>query len=311
MNDNTKGIFFASITTFLWGILAIGQKVMLDYADPFTIVGSRFFVAFSILLIYFLLYNRKELVSLKKPPFLIIIAGIALGINYIGCLKGLEYTTPGNVQILMQTSPLILLVVSFLFFKENISRTQLVGIIIVVLGLVIFYNDQLQAFANNKDAYNIGILFVMMAAIAWVFYAIIQKVLVKKYHPQLLNMIMYLVPLLGVLPFVDFTVFAKLNLWQTILLIALGLNTLVAYGSLSVAFKYTQANKVSLIITIAPVITVVCMSIISIMEVTWIEHEILSLESSIGAAIIVLGVMTTKFSIKSKKLSKLFIRKNR
>lgn len=312
MNENTKGILYASLTSLLWGFLAIGQKVMLDYADPYTIVCSRFFIAFIILLVYFIIQKPQELKILKRPPFLIIIAGIAVGINYVGSLKGLDYTTPGNLQILIQTSPLMLLLVSILLFKEKVTKTQIFGFFLVVIGLAVFYRNQLIAFANNEEAYNIGIIYIFIAAVAWVFYAIIQKILVKKYHAQLLNMIMYFIPMAALLPFVDYSTFARLELWQLILLICLGLNTLIAYGSISLAFKYTQANKVSIIITFAPVITVITMTILTLLNVTWIKGEILSLESSIGAAFIILGIMSTKFNFNTKNLLRLVMnRKNR
>ena len=53
----------------------------------------------------------------------------------------------------------------------------------------------------------------------------------------------------------------------------LGLNTLFAYGLLSLAIQYMEANKVSVIIILNPILTFVLMAIISHTGATWISHE--------------------------------------
>ncbi len=67
------------------------------------------------------------------------------------------------------------------------------------------------------------------------------------------------------------------------LLIYLGLNTVLAYGSLALAIKLTEATRVSVIITLNPIITFVTMAILTRMEVSWIEPESFSMLSFSGS----------------------------
>ena len=89
-----------------------------------------------------------------------------------------------------------------------------------------------------------------------------------------------------------------------VLLIYLGLNTVLAYGSLAMAIKLTEATRVSVIITLNPIITFVTMAILSRMQVSWIEPETFSLISILGA-LSVLGGAILVISAGWKRRSKI------
>jgi drug/metabolite transporter (DMT)-like permease len=76
-----------------------------------------------------------------------------------------------------------------------------------------------------------------------------------------------------------------------ILLLYLGLNTVLAYGSLALAIKFTEATRVSVIITLNPIITFVTMAILTRMKVPWIEAESFSLMSVLGALTVLGGAI--------------------
>ena len=69
------------------------------------------------------------------------------------------------------------------------------------------------------------------------------------------------------------------------------MNTLIAYSSLAMALRYTEANKVSIIILLNPVITFIVMGILSKLDVSWINSERFSVYSLAGAAIVFTGAI--------------------
>jgi drug/metabolite transporter (DMT)-like permease len=69
------------------------------------------------------------------------------------------------------------------------------------------------------------------------------------------------------------------------------MNTVLAYGSLAMAIKLTEATRVSVIITLNPIITFVTMTILSRMKVSWIEPESFSLLSITGALSVLGGAI--------------------
>lgn len=300
MTNNLKGILSASITALLWGFLAILMKVSLTYIGPLEIAWFRFTLAATVLLTYFLIVKPKSLAIIKSFPFILFIAAVCLGFNYVGYIYGLHYTSPSTAQIVIQIGPILLALSGIIFFKEKVNKYQLLGFTIATIGLILFYYNQLSLFVS-VDTFNKGFLWIGFAAISWAVYAILQKKLVARYDPQLLNLFIYLIPAIMLIPTVDYSGFNGLNTSQWILLVFLGLNTLFAYGFLALAFKYTQAYKVSIIITLNPIITLVIMTIIYHIGASWIEGEQLSFISAIGALLLLTGaVIAVFFSYKNK-----------
>ena len=273
MSDNLKGILFAILTALLWGFLAIALKVAVEFVDPFTIVWFRFTLAFAILALIISIKKPSFFSIFRKPPLTLIIAALFLGINYLGFLQGIHYTTPGNAQVVMQIGPIMLALVGIIIYGERLSAQQITGFAIAGVGLFFFYREQINNLIGNKEIYNQGMLWILLGASSWVIYATLQKKLVKNYAPQQLNLVIYLLPALGYLPLVNFNTFNNLTFPLWLLLIFLALNTLIAYGALAEALKYTEANKISIIITCNPIITIIAMMALEAMAVSWIEPE--------------------------------------
>jgi len=291
MTTRNKGILYAVSAALIWGFLAISLKVSLDYVPPMTIVWIRFTVAFIALWTILFIKNRSALKVVSKPPVYGIIAAIALAGNYAGYIKGLELTSPSNAQIIIQLAPLLLIVVGLIVYKEKINLLQGLGFIVAITGFGLFYRDQLEQLLGSPDSYNLGITWVIGAALAWVVFASLQKGLVQRYHAQGLNLLIYLVPSILMIPLVDFEVLSSLSLPLWGLMIFLGINTLLAYGAIAEAFRFIPANKVGIIVTLNPLITIVTMSLLSTLGVTWIEPEKISIYGFLGAALILSGVI--------------------
>jgi len=115
--------------------------------------------------------------------------------------------------------------------------------------------------------------------------------LVKTYPPNQLNLFVYGFCALALLPLVKFSNLAGMPPANWYLLIYLGLNTVLAYGSLALAIKFTEATRVSVIITLNPIITFITMGILTRMGVKWIEPESFSLLSFIGALTVLGGAI--------------------
>ncbi len=291
MQNQAKGVLYAVITAVLWGILAVALKVAGDEVEAPTIVWFRFSLAFLPLLAWHIIKKPRELRILYKPPVILVIASITLAYNYIGFMWGVNYTTPSNAQLFIQTGPILLTFAGVIFFKEVISKRQLVGFIITFFGFYLFYNQQISALTSGENLYMKGVLLTLSGAIAWTVYAVLQKKLVVHFSSLTLNLFLFGLPTLLYLPFVKFSDLAHLSPVMWAIMIFLGMNTLIAYTTLSVSLKYLEAGKVSIIIILNPLITFVIMAILTNMEVTWIKGENFTLLSVIGAVIVIAGAI--------------------
>ena len=292
MPNQLKGVLFASLTALLWGFLAIALKVATQQFPVITIVWFRFVFAFLILFLYYFISDKSKLKILVRPPLFLVLAGIGLAVNYFGYARGIQFTSPTTAQVVIQLGPITLGLVGFLIFNEKIEKLQIIGFAVAFIGLAFFYLNQVTGLIESKlSLFNTGFLWIIGAALAWVIYASFQKVLVKTYETQLLNLFIFGLPALVYAPFVDFNQLFMSSLSQWLLLIFLGLNTLVAYGSLAFAFKYADVNKVSVIITLNPIITFIAMSVLYQWQVSWIETQRMDILTWAGAIMVIAGAI--------------------
>jgi drug/metabolite transporter (DMT)-like permease len=228
---------------------------------------------------------------LLKPPLVLIIATLCLSWNYISFMMGIHYTTPSNAQLFIQTGPILLAIAGIIFFGEKINWLQKIGFIVALIGMAFFYRDQLLAFFDEQKDYNLGVAFTLTSAVAWASYAVLQKKLVGKYDIQSLNLFIFGLPVILYFPFVHFATLQNQSWITWLLLLFVGLNTLFSYTTLSIALKNTEANKVSIIIILNPIITFITMGILTHLNVSWIEHERFSAITIAGAFLVIAGAI--------------------
>ncbi|WP_439181941.1 DMT family transporter [Carboxylicivirga taeanensis] len=297
-----KGILLATTTAVLWGILGIALKVALNYFDPYTIVWFRFFVASLALITYYTFKKPSMLSVYRRPPLMMVAGAILLAGNYIGYMQGVNYAGPAVTQIIIQTGPVILGIIGFTVFKEQLTLTRAIGFIIATIGFIGFYFQQLNELMSQKEALNSGVLWTLGAAVSWSGYAFFNKQLVLKYHPQQINLIIFGLPAILFLPLVQFDLLLQsYDWWIWALMVALGLNTVVAYGTLSAAFKYTEANKISIIIIMNPVITFLALEVLIALDIQWFSMAKVSPMAYLGALLVLGGTVLAIGLSRTKK----------
>ncbi len=307
MTDSAKGLLLAGAAALMWGLLAIALKAALNFVDSYTIVWWRFAASFFFLFGFFIIKRPRSLVILKKPPPLLLLAGFLLGINFIGFMQGINYAGPAVSQVIIQAGAITLALVGFVFFKESITALKTAGFLLALAGFIFFYYYQLKGVEVGGTGLKTGILWTLLGAWSWTGYAILNKILVRKVEPSQVNLILYGLPMLMFLPFANFSsLFAPHSFGVWMLLVFLALNTIVAYGSLSKALKFTEANKISIIITLNPIITFVLLEILLWLNVHWFDSPPMAPLAYIGAvmvlggAILAIGIRKTSNNQKNR-----------
>ena len=289
-SNQLKGVMYAVVAGTMWAVLSVALKITLNIytLSPFTIVWFRFSIAFFILGGILLFKHPLMFKVFYKPPLKLIGATLCLGFNYYGYMRGLDYTTPSNSQVFTQFGPVLFAITGIYIFKEKITWLHITGFLVVILGFCLFYWEQIGAMANQKD-YSLGVFWIIASSISWVFFAIWQKELSHQYSTNQLNLFIYGICSLIFLPGIHLSGFASLDLPGWFLVLFLGLNTLIAYGAIALAFRYLDSNKVSVIITMSPILTFGIMYLFAILNITLIAPEHFSLLSIIGALIALSG----------------------
>lgn len=276
------------ITTLLWSLLPILQKIALKAFSSGTIAWFRFVSAF--LILYPLLHMKGSSPGLiiRRPPYLGLVAGITLAANYFGMIKGIQLSTPSNAAILIQTAPIMLVFAGMFIFNETLKRLQVVGVVVAAVGFFMFYIDQ-KKHSVDLSLYSSANQYILFAAVMWTIFMICQKAL--KQDAQLLNLLVFGVASIAMLPWVNWIEFIDVSLGYWLLMISLGLNTLIAYGTLGEAVKSLPLSHISVLVTLNPLITLVLMYILPMINANWIDPEPLGAIGYIGALSAIAGVV--------------------
>jgi len=303
-NDNRKGAIYAMLTASLWGFMAIILKVITYELAPITVVWFRFAIAFLTLAAWTLIFRRSDFSIFKHPPFLLFLAALFLAGNYTGFIAGIQYVSPSSSQVFIQIAPVSFALSGIIIFREHVNRRHIVGFILVLAGIGLFYSEQLRDLTAGAENFTRGMLLVLGGGLAWAAFATTQKALLKKIGPNQLNLFIYGACALALSPLVRFSQLDGMPAVNWYILIYLGLNTVLAYGSLAMAIKLTEATRVSVIITLNPIITFVTMAILSRLDVSWIEPEAFSLLSIFGALSVLAGAITVIYAGWKKNSTK-------
>jgi drug/metabolite transporter (DMT)-like permease len=187
VKDSSKGILYSIITALMWGVLAIGLKIQVNYLNSVSIVGFRIFLPFISLLFWLLLTNPKELGILRKPPLTLILASVFLAFNYFGFMRGVALTSPSSAQVFIQLGPFLFALSGIIVFHERIDWHHYLGFSILTAGIVLFYSEQIKSIVSDMGNFTTGMIWTLSGGVSWAVYAVLQKKLVRKYSVNQLN----------------------------------------------------------------------------------------------------------------------------
>ncbi len=287
------GFGLSLVTVFCWGLLPLALKQLLKDLDPLTITWARFLVA--ALIVGVRLKHRQELPSVWKASgfFQCMFLGTVVGLlgNYVVYLMGLRYVSPGTAQLVVQLAPMTLLLGSLVFYKESFSKVQAVGVVLFFLGLLMFFDKRLNEILSGTGEYAFGVGLVVAAAVLWGGYALAQKSLLRSYTSHQILFVVYLASGILLSPIAKPSSILELSGLQWFVLGFCCLNTLLAYGAFAEAMAVWDSSRVSAVLTITPVATLVFSAVAASVWPGQVQLPALGGWALPGAGVIVLGSM--------------------
>jgi drug/metabolite transporter (DMT)-like permease len=241
----------------MWGLLPVALKVVLAVMDPLTVSWYRFSISALIALFW---YGRKRGAQLKhllsrEHRVLCMIAVLGLLANYLFFILGLNRITPGAAQILIQLAPLLFLIGSIVLFKERFLRLQWLGVVGLIAGMLLFFHQRLTDIIVTSDSYLAGIALIVAAAITWCFYGLAQKQLQVVHNAKDILFLICITGTVLFLPLAEPRQILALDNTEIAVLLFCGLNTIIAYGSFGLAMSHWESSRVSAILPLAPLLT--------------------------------------------------------
>ena len=292
------GLLLSLFTALLWGMLPIGLNAMMSYMDAYTITWYRFL--FAAIVLFSVLSFKK---GIPRPCWLnsqqvviLLIACIGLCGNYILYMLGLFRIGPVGAQVLIQLGPILLILGGITIFKEDFSGRQLIGLICILTGLVLFFHHKVQEIFTSLTEYTLGVILIIGASATWAAYALAQKQTLKLFNSQQVLLTIFIFGSILFLPTAAPGKLLALDLTGMLLLAFCGANTVLAYGCFAEALKYWEASRVSAVLAIIPLLTLGFMEWAGSLHPSLVSSEKITWLSFLGAIVVVTG--TAIFVIK-------------
>lgn len=297
------GLTLALTTAVFWGLLPIALDVALAGMDAWTITWYRFATA-AVALGIFLAWRRR--VPLRAPLtrrgwVLYAVALLCLVANYVSYLLSLELTSPTVAQVLIQLAPMFLLFGGVIVFRERFAPLQWAGFAVLVAGLLIFFHDRYAEVFALQTRLGLGVAVMLFSALVWSVYAMAQKQLLTQLTSGQVLFLLYAgaVPLL--LPPAQLTQVLELSGLQFGMLVFCCANTVIAYGCFAEALEHWEVSRVSAVVTLAPIVTVLGMQGAAWLWPAGVPAESLSGWNLLGASLVVAGSMTTALAAQPRR----------
>ena len=151
------------------------------YAGPFGINIIRIGVSLILLWGLFLFKKPETKIQKKDIPAFLLCALTAIALNQMLFIKGLAFTFPIHAALLTLITPILITVIAARVLREKITLAKSVGLLLGASGAVLLIaNREISAPGDNAV---LGDILVILSAVAYTFYFILVKPLMKKYAP--------------------------------------------------------------------------------------------------------------------------------
>jgi drug/metabolite transporter (DMT)-like permease len=285
------GLALSLLTVLLWGILPITLTVTLQVLDVYTVIWFRFLVSFILLAGYLGIRGKlPKLEQLRSVSWkLLAIATLFLGINYFLFMQGLALTSAASAEVLIQLSTLLLGFGGLVIFKERYRLSQWIGVSVMICGYLLFFREQLTNLITAQGTYILGSVLIVLAAGVWAIYALAQKQLLQSLSSPSIMLIIYGGCALLFTPLARVKSLFILDTFHLGMLLFCALNTLIAYGAFAESLEHWEASRVSAVIALAPIVTLILVAVVSVIAPDWIPPEHFSFIALLGAGLVVTG----------------------
>ena len=137
MKKENKAMIEMLVCAALWSIAGIFMKLL--PWNGFAMAGLRSLIAGLTFAVY-MVFTHRRLHLCKKT----ILSGILTGCVYTCFAVSNKLTTAANAIVLQFTSPVFIVVFSAVVYKSKIKRNDMYVVIATLVGIALFFFDQLQ-----------------------------------------------------------------------------------------------------------------------------------------------------------------------
>ncbi len=267
-NDKFRsGIFFAIAGTALFSLKSIFAKLaFIEGIDATTLVTLRMIIAFPfyVVILIYAIKTRPEKAALltKRDGFMI------FGLGFLGYylasyldFQGLFYISAQLERLTLFTYPIMVALLSWVFFREKITARIMVSLAISYAGVSLLFFNETPSANMTQNQIALGTSLVALAAFSFAIYLIFSRAFVSRLGSLIFtslamssSMVFMLVQFFATHELQDLNVSGKV--WFLCLLLAV-FSTVIPSFFTSEAINRIGATKTSIMGSVGPVMTII------------------------------------------------------
>ncbi len=249
-----RGYLLIAAASTLWGTMGIFGKLAFDYGiNPVALIALRLLIS-SLTVIMPVALFKRELFRIQKGdlPLFLIFGLFATALQRISYFYAVDLTTATIAAVLFYTYPILVAICATLFFKEKLTFSTTLAIILTFSGATLV----VKAYETSWLTANLsGVIFGLLSSVFFVFYFFITRKLRSRYTSW--TLILYgdtigaaaLTPII-LSSFHEIVSFPQ-QLWLLIFTIA-WFPSLLAYLLYSYALKHVESSMGSILGVLEP-----------------------------------------------------------
>ncbi len=282
------------ISGILWGCMGVFSTALQDLGFN-SIEGSAIRLVFCAVILAII--NANKLKIKLKDLWIFTLLGLAsiltMSISYFESIKRSSLTL---ASILLYTAPIMVTVMSAIFYKEKLTLKKIISLTGAILGIVL-----ISGFDKTASISTDGLLFGLLSGFSYALYSIIGKFALRKYQPVTVSTYAFIFASIGALflcniPSMTKTVIETANITIS-LLIMVGCGVVTAaipYTLYTLGLKYIPAGNASILACVEPLTA-------TIIGITFYGDQI-GFASILGIVLILGAVTLLSLSKTSKKM---------
>ena len=246
--------FSVILAGILWGIIGIFVKSLGDSGlSAFDMMLVRSFFALIIIFIFLFIWDREKLKINLKDIWIFMCLGIVSFFMY-GVLYfiTIEKTSMSTAAVLLYTSPVFIMVMARIFFREKITKRKLLAIIITVMGTA-FVSGGIE-----KNPEISGIVTGILSGFFYGLYSIFGRIASKKYSSVTTTLYTFLFTFLAAISVADFGNIIGVAKSEPMILSEFILYAVITaaipYILYTGALKYVPLSRAAIVVCVEPIV---------------------------------------------------------
>ena len=289
MIHKTNGTLLIILAGIFWGSMGFFVRSLADLAGftSIQIVSLRLTVA---AVTFTLILLGKDLKGFRiAPKDITLFLGLGLGsvLFFATCyFTAIRMMTLSVAAILLYTSPIWVMLMSLLFFREKMTKTKLLALMISFLGCILVSGIG----SGNNNITAMGILIGLGSGIGYGLYSILGTIVLRKYSTYTVTTYTFIIAATGSLFLCSLpdlchkiTVCSR-KPYLIILIILTGLVTaVIPFLCYTLGLEQVEASRAAILATIEPMVA----TLIGVI----VFHEYLTFMSGAGIVCILAAIL--------------------